>query len=185
MAVTCDYVAEREPRLMPSMNRGSRRSRVAELDGPAARRIRATESAQRLCAPYVIAISGTKGRYHYKRMCVTEQARTVSRCMVPARPSHRVDGCPYLCVIISVFGHAELFPAGLIRPLIANGAPMWGAVANPRHARLPSVHLFSVSQLRPNGLTWPDTPPAAGRAWVPGCRARTLRVRTTVLRRNR
>jgi hypothetical protein len=24
------------------------------------------------------------------------------------------------------------------------------------------------------GLTWPDTPPAAGRAWVPGCRARTL-----------
>ena len=27
----------------------------------------------------------------------------------------------------------------------------------------------------PGGLTWPDTPPAAGRAWVPGCRARTLR----------
>jgi len=34
------------------------------------------------------------------------------------------------------------------------------------------------------GLTCSDTPPAAGRAWVPGCRARTLVVRTTVLRRN-
>jgi len=30
----------------------------------------------------------------------------------------------------------------------------------------------------------PDTPPAAGRAWVPGCRARTRCVRTSVLRRN-
>jgi hypothetical protein len=51
-------------------------------------------------------------------------------------------------------------------------APLAGAPPRkPRQTWLPSVHL-----LRPSGrLTWPDTPPAAGRAWVPGCRARTLK----------
>jgi hypothetical protein len=51
-------------------------------------------------------------------------------------------------------------------------APLAGAPPRkPRQTWLPSVHL-----LRQSGrLTWPDTPPAAGRAWVPGCRARTLK----------
>jgi len=68
-------------------------------------------------------------------------------------------------------------PVELVVPVKASGAPGRGRRRAARHSWLPSVHLF-VSQVdRPisGGLTWPDTPPAAGRAWVPGCRARTLR----------
>jgi len=51
-------------------------------------------------------------------------------------------------------------------------APLAGApLRKPRQTWLPSVHLLRQSGL----LTWSDTPPAAGRAWVPGCRARTLK----------
>ena len=62
-------------------------------------------------------------------------------------------------------------------PPKASGAPGRGAAA--QHV-MPGYQActFSVSQgdrPLPGGLTWPDTPPAAGRAWVPGCRARTLR----------
>ena len=76
---------------------------------------------------------------------------------------------------------ASLLPAphGTLKPSVRRtqkqgGAPGRSAAANPRHAWLPSVHLLCHPGLVVTGLTWPDTPPAAGRAWVPGCRARTL-----------
>jgi hypothetical protein len=56
-------------------------------------------------------------------------------------------------------------------PSRANGAPTRGAVAVCRTVWLPCVHLINC---RPGRLACPDTPPAAGRAWVPDCRARTF-----------
>ncbi len=63
------------------------------------------------------------------------------------------------------------------RPRKASGAPGRGAAAQHVTPGYQACTFF-VSQADrpiPGGLTWPDTPPAAGRAWVPGCRARTLR----------
>jgi hypothetical protein len=71
-------------------------------------------------------------------------------------------------------------------PRIANGAPFArGAVARTRPAGLPSVHLLCrgrqtmVCALVAPALLRPlfachGTPPAAGRAWVPGFRVRTI-----------
>jgi len=60
----------------------------------------------------------------------------------------------------------------MARPGHANGAPRGGAAAVSTSAWLPCVHLIKLSD-RPF-VAWLDTPPAAGRAWVPGCRARTF-----------
>ena len=54
----------------------------------------------------------------------------------------------------------------------ANGAPLGGAAAVSTSVWLPCVHLINLSD-RPL-VAWLDTPPAAGRAWVPGCHARTF-----------
>jgi len=50
------------------------------------------------------------------------------------------------------------------------GAPPRKPTSDLATKRAPSLS----SRLAATGLAWPDTPPAAGRAWVPGCRARTL-----------
>ena len=64
---------------------------------------------------------------------------------------------------------------GRSRSPIASGAPGRGAAAETTSGlatkRAPSLS----ARLAATDLAWPDTPPAAGRAWVPGCRARTLR----------
>ena len=64
-------------------------------------------------------------------------------------------------------------PAADEVPGHASGAPGRGAAAKTTSGlatkRAPSL---SASQAA-TGPAWLDTPPAAGRAWVPGCRART------------
>jgi len=50
------------------------------------------------------------------------------------------------------------------------GAPPRKPTSSLATKRAPSLS----SRLAATDLAWPDTPPAAGRAWVPGCRARTL-----------
>jgi len=69
-------------------------------------------------------------------------------------------------------------------PGTANGAPLRGAVAlhvTPGYQACTSVLPGGLpcgapaAAPRPAGLTLPGTPPAAGRAWVPGCRVRTSR----------
>jgi len=65
---------------------------------------------------------------------------------------------------------------------IANGAPGGGAVAKHVTPGYQACNVIA-GQVTPSGasyfartvgLTCRGTPPAAGRAWVPGCRARTL-----------
>jgi len=55
----------------------------------------------------------------------------------------------------------------------ASGAPGRGAAAKTTSGlatkRAPSLSARQAT----TGPAWLDTPPAAGRAWVPGCRART------------
>src|SRR6185437_1225487 len=67
-------------------------------------------------------------------------------------------------------------------PDIANGAPGRGAVAKHVTPGYQACNVIA-GQVTPSGapagartvgLTCRGTPPAAGRAWVPGCRARTL-----------
>jgi hypothetical protein len=108
---------------------------------------------------------------------------------VPRRPvgmsrvvANDRDVSRYACLWCHVCGHGANLPRYRSRtparvPRKASGAPGRGAAA--QHV-MPGYQActFSVSQgdrPLPGGLTWPDTPPAAGRAWVPGCRARTLR----------
>ena len=50
------------------------------------------------------------------------------------------------------------------------GAPPRKPTSDLATKRAPSLS----SRLAATDLAWSDTPPAAGRAWVPGCRARTL-----------
>jgi hypothetical protein len=72
-------------------------------------------------------------------------------------------------------------PQGRV-PGIANGAPGRGAVAKHVTPGYQACNVIA-GQVTPAGapvgartvgLTCRGTPPAAGRAWVPGCRARTL-----------
>ena len=111
-------------------------------------------------------VCGDSPDYRVTIACAAARGNTRTSRVAPAEPAARA---------------ASLLPTlhGTLKPSVRRtqkqgGAPGRSAAANPRHAWLPSVHLLCHPGLVVTGLTWPDTPPAAGRAWVPGCRARTL-----------